>query len=130
MSYDITIGAESMNITTNISRLFYDHFPQTERAAEEHGLTADDIVKQARGGLFTLHGLTGLDAIDAIEVFFKNVELGMFKNRRPNQVGHPDFCAKYDAKNGWGSTLHALTWMARLLVACTRFPDERIQVSA
>ncbi|QIG74663.1 hypothetical protein EVC12_028 [Rhizobium phage RHph_I42] len=130
MSYDISIGTETFNITTNISRLFYDHFVVEERAASEHGLTADDIAIQHRGGLFTLQGLTGLDAIDAIEAFFKNVERGMFDNRRPNQVGHPDFCAKYDAKNGWGSTLHTLTWMARLLVACTRFPDERIRVSA
>lgn len=130
MSYDVSIGDFSVNITYNIRMLFYDHFPASEeRSASEHGLTADDIVKQSRGGLHSLHGLTGLDAIDVISAFLDNVRDRMYDGNVVTTVGHPHFCAKYDAKNGWGSTLGGVVAMGRLLAACSRFPDDRIRIS-
>lgn len=129
MSYDVSIGDFSVNITNNIRQLFLDHLPNVERAAAEHGLTADDIALQARGGLYSLYGLTGRDAIEPLSAFFNNVRNRMFDGNETGTVGHPFFCAKYDSKNGWGSTLGGVVAMGRLLAACSRFPDDRIRIS-
>ena len=114
MSYDVDIGDHSFNYTYNVSKLFYDHIPET------HGQP---------GGVYALHGLTGKQAAKVIGSFFNNVCETKNTLWKSDVVGEPDFCARYDAPNGWGSTIGGLLFMAIIFVACIENPRKIVRVS-
>jgi hypothetical protein len=125
MSYDINIGERYFNETFNVSAVFYDHLPGDETC---------------RGGLFWFKGKTGSEAIPIFKTFYENLNSNRDKHRpvvtrhmmepRPDEIGEQKFLRKYDPKNGWGSTLGAIVFMAEFMIACVENPDAIIDVSA
>jgi len=108
MSYDITIGKYDFNYTFNVSRLFYDHIPDAGKG----------------GGLRELNGVKGKEAQKILFEFFRNVE--ETKRRCSSEA---EFQNRYDAPNGWGSTIGALILMARILSICALHPRHVVHVS-
>lgn len=109
MSYDVSIGDFSGNYTSNVSGLWYDHMPE---------------------GLRGLDGKTGRQAVAVIGDAFDRIHRTIIDLRDDGAVGEPRFCAKYDAKNGWGSTIGALVFLAQIMVACQRHPRHKLRVWA
>lgn len=119
MSYDVSVGPISLNYTSNGSALFYDHMPPVD--TDEPNL---------RGGLWTLHGLTGAEAALLIADAFARIEQTRIKLWEIDTVGEPEFCKLYDSPNGWGSTVGALLFLARIQGACVRYPSSVVEVCA
>lgn len=113
MSYDVYIGDQSFNYTYNVASLFYDHIP-TERT---------------RGGLYELEGLTGKQAVEVLAGAFDRISRTLHHHWQEHQIGEPRFCAKYDAKNGWGSAVGALVFLANVMAACALNPRKKVRVS-
>jgi len=111
MSYDLWIADKSFNYTSNVSRLFYDHIP-AERTE--------------RGGLWELIGLTGKQAIPVLSDAFDRISETVLSCWKDDSVGEPVFCARYDASNGWGSTVGALIFLSQILAACALHPRHKI----
>ncbi len=114
MSYDITIADKSFNYTSNVAALFYDHIPATD----------------SRGGLHELDGKTGKQAGDILADAFDRIHSTKLSFWRYDTVGEPEFCARYDAPNGWGSTVGALILLSQVMAACYRNPRKRVSVDA
>ncbi len=111
MSYDFSIGDVDLNYTWNGSALYYDHMPETE-------------------GLRSLSGLTGAEATEVLQPAWDAIHRTWMKDWKPDEVGSPTFCARYDTPNGWGSTVGALIFLARITAACAANPDKQVRVSA
>lgn len=120
MSYDVSIGDASLNYTSNVAALFYDHIPASE----------------SRGGLHELHGKTGKQAVAILDEAWSRIHNTMLDLWRSNLangdpvVGEPEFCAKYDAPNGWGSAVGALVFFGQLTAACATNPRKKVRVWA
>lgn len=114
MSYDVYVGGEDFNYTFNVSKLFYDHIPEN----------------RSRGGLDELHGLTGKQAVDVLADAFDAIHRTVLGTWKVDTVGEPEFCARYDAPNGWGSTVGAMLFLARIMAACAQNPRCKVRVSA
>lgn len=113
MSYDVYIGSEGFNMTWNVGKLFYDHIP----------------MERAKGGLSELDGLTGKQASQVLADAFERINRTRHKTARAVEaVGEPEFCALYDAPNGWGSTVGALIFLAQILGACALNPRRKVRV--
>jgi hypothetical protein len=110
VSYDISIGGEGFNYTSNLAPLFYEHIPP------QHG---------ERGGLHELNGLTGKQACAVLSNAFERIH-GTYINSGSTR----QFRAKYDAENGWGSTDGALLFLARIMAACHANPRTKVSVWA
>lgn len=115
MSYDIDIGRENFNYTSNVARLFYDHIPATD---------------EERGGLHSLNGLTGKQAAEVLRVAFDQIDRSVMRDWNDTDVGEPKFCGRYDPANGWGSTVGALVFLARIMAACHANPRCKVRVCA
>jgi hypothetical protein len=113
MSYDIQIADKYFNQTWNLSAIFYDHIP----------------VVDSRGGLHELDGKTGKQAAVILAEAFERISNTRLKFYQDGIRGEPEFCAKYDAPNGWGSTVGALIFLARLMAACFEHPRSKVTVS-
>jgi len=112
MSYDISIGTDSFNYTFNLSAFFRD-------AIRDYG---------KGGGLQELEGVTGARACTILTLAFEDIH-GIYLNEwRASVPGARDFCTKYDAPNGWGSTVGALIFLAQILGACSRNRRARVHV--
>lgn len=109
MSYDLYIGDAGLNYTSNLSPIFYDHIP----------------AERDRGGLHELHGLTGKQAASAIADALDRIH-STYIGCGSTQA----FRAKYDAKNGWGSTDGALLFLARFMAMCHENPRKKVGLSA
>ena len=105
MSYDLYIGDESFNYTSNLASLFYDHIP----------------AQRDRGGLHELRGLTGRQAANLLADAFERIHATHFRSGSTRA-----FRSKYDAENGWGSTDGALLFLARFMGACHANPRKRV----
>lgn len=116
MSYDVSIGSESFNYTSNVGGLFYDHMPEDEDSD--------------RGGLHTLDGVTGKRAGDKIAAALDRIDATRREDWSNGVVGDPRFCAKYDAENGWGSTIGGLIFLTRIMAACYQNPRKIVRVCA
>ena len=116
MSYDVSIGKDSFNYTSNVAALFYDHMP------------ADDVSE--RGGLHTLSGCTGRIAGDKLAKALFRIERTRFELCESGAIGEPRFCAKYDARNGWGSAIGGISFLSRVMAACYQNPRKIVSVSA
>ena len=114
MSYDIDIGSQCFNYTSNVSKLFYDHIP------------AD----RSRGGLHELHCLTGKQALPVLASAFEAMNRTYLNVWRDGDVGATAFTSKYDAPNGWGSTVGALFFLAQVMAACAANPRCKVKVCA
>lgn len=119
MSYDVSVGDFCGNYTSNVSAIFYDHIP------------ADT----SRGGLHELDGKTGKQAVAIIGDAWSRIHATKIdlwrKNIGPTAVvGEPEFCAKYDPANGWGSTVGALIFLGEVMAACAANPRKKVRVSA
>ena len=79
-------------------------------------------------GIQALDDLTGREAADIISRGMDSIEQEMLSTWRHEQAGQPEFLAKYDAPNGWGSTIGAVIFLARLMDACRRHPRKRLEV--
>lgn len=113
MSYDISIGGESFNYTYNVSKLFYDHIADNGQG----------------GGLRELDGKTGKACGDIISVAFEEIQRTYLNDWSEKHVGEPVFCARYDSKNGWGSTVGALIFLSKIMAACYQNPRKRLRLS-
>ena len=120
MSYDVDVGRAWLNYTSNCSALFYDHMPPVESDNEAH----------ARGGLWTLDGLTGAQASKLIADAFDRIDQTRIKHWHGREVGEVEFCRLYDSPNGWGSAIGAILFLARIQSECIRQPRVKVRVSA
>jgi hypothetical protein len=109
MSYDVWIGDSSFNYTSNVFALFSDHID---------------------GGLISLDGLTGKQASDRLAKAFEAIDNSRHALWKDNVQGEPAFCAQYDAKNGWGSTVGGIIFLAKIHAACAANPRKTLRVSA
>jgi len=109
MSYDVSIGCFDDNYTSNMSGLFYSHID---------------------GGLLSLDGLTGRAASALLDCFWQSVHSEYVRLWDGTTPGAVAFCAKYDSKNGWGSTVGALIFMAKITSACSANPRHKLRVSS
>ena len=107
MSYDVTIGDIDLNITFNISGVFYDHID---------------------GGLPSLDGKTGRQAGYVLQGFWSKIEKTRLRLWVSGDVGEPHMAEIYDSPNGWGSLIGALTFAGMLTSACAEFPRHRVRV--
>ena len=98
MSYDITIGPDYFNYTWNLGPFFRD-------------MIGGD-------GLRELNGLTGKQAFELLRKSFDQIERGLTRER--------PFSIKYDAPNGWGSTMGATVFLAKLMASCAAHPRHRV----
>ena len=114
MSYDVSIGSASLNYTSNGAALFYDHIPATD----------------SRGGLHELDGKTGKQAVAILAEAWDRINRTRHDLWLADDVGEPAFCAKYDAPNGWGSTVGGLTFLGLIMSACAANPRKLVRVSA
>lgn len=112
MSYDVSIGSFDGNYTSNVAALFYEHIP----------------AERSRGGLHELHGLTGRQAVEVLRTAFDRI--AETRRHAGSAVGDAVFCARYDAPNGWGSTVGGLVFLAQILAACAAHPRHRVSVCA
>ena len=122
MSYDVHIGSNSFNYTSNGNALFYDHMPSYE--------TVDDngVASQDRGGIPGLDGLTGREA--GVRILAGMESMNRERNRLGSDApGEPEMCAKYDNPNGWGSLVGMLLFLGRIAAACAAEPDAIVSVS-
>ena len=108
MSYDITIGDESFNHTSNQSAMWYRHIPPN--------------------GLKDLDGKTGKEAVAILSVFFDSLHREYLDDWQSGVAGNPRFTARYDASNGWGSTISAIMFVARVMAACHRALRKKVRV--
>lgn len=120
MSYDVSIGDFSENYTSNVAALFYEHIPATD---------------EKKGGLHALDGLTGKQASQVLRQAWSrihNTKLDCWRasTHKETVVGEPEFCARYDAPNGWGSTVGALIFLAEITSACACNPRKKVSVYA
>jgi hypothetical protein len=109
MSYDLYIGDESYNYTSNLAPLFYQHMP----------------AERGQGGLHELHGLTGKQAAEVLGSAFSRIHSTYIACGSAKV-----FRAKYDAENGWGSTDGALLFLGRFMAACHANPRKKVGLSA
>lgn len=107
MSYDVGIGDQWFNYTYNVSRLFHDHMD---------------------GGLAGLAGLTGRQAFRVLSDAFDAINRTRIDCWSESAVGEPQFCAKYDAPNGWGSAVGGLIFLALVMAACAQNPRTIVKV--
>jgi len=119
MSYYISVGDQSLNYTSNGCALFYDHIPALD----------------SRGGLHELDGKTGAQAVAIIGEAWSRIhttKLDVWRSHIGNVavVGEPEFCAKYDPPNGWGSTVGALIYLGQIMAMCAANPRKRVRVWA
>lgn len=115
MSYDIYIGGENFNYTSNGTAIFYDHMPAEEGQ---------------RGGLHNLEGLTGRQAALVIRDALDRIHRTRMDLWRDGEVGSRTFCAKYDPPNGWGSTVGAILFLSRVLAECAAKPRSKVRIWA
>jgi hypothetical protein len=108
MSYDVSIGGECFNYTSNVAPLFYDHMPD---------------------GIKSLDGMTGREASLRIASAFEGMDRTRHELWENGAIGEPKFCAKYDEKNGWGSLVGGLMFLALIQGACIRHPRSEVRVS-
>lgn len=111
MSYDVSIGDFSRNYTSNIRAMFYRHIPSGD-------------------GLRGLDGMSGRQAFQILASAWEGIDRERFDTLRDGVVGEPDFCAKYDAPNGWGSTIGAIMFLGSVMAACAQFPRHKLRVFA
>ena len=114
MGYDVLIGSNNFNYTYNVSKLFYDHFPEIEGC---------------RGGLYRLDGLKGCEAVPVLANALYEIDKTRLKLWKDGAKGETDFCNKYDPENGWGSTVGAILFLSLIMGECAMNPDEVITVS-
>lgn len=113
MSYDVSIGTFSGNMTSNIAPVIYDHIPNFGNG----------------GGLHEIHGKTGKQALVILSDMFDLLQETRLSLCDDAITGEPKFCAKYDVANGWGSLVGALIWLAQIMAACGRSPRSIVYVS-
>lgn len=112
MSVDVWIGDWSGNYTHNTSKLWHEH-----------------LIGNEQTGFMALNGKTGKEAFLLMREAFSRIHSTSISLRRPGVVGEPEFCARYDAPNGWGSTVGALIFMAEVMAACAAHPRCKVRVS-
>ena len=113
MSYDVTIGTEWKNYTSNLAEFFHDHI----------------LIEEGGTGIQALNGLTGRQAYETLVVAFHNIRATT--NRRADVNGTAAWTAmlKYDPKNYWGDFYSATLWLVELMVLCEKYPDEIVEVN-
>lgn len=96
MSYDVCVGKDSdFNYTSNLSPLFHAHIKGLD-------------------GETGLHALDGLPVKTAAELLRDGIAS---MERELCDVGAQQFCARYDAPNGWGSAIGAIAWLSLVMAA-------------
>lgn len=111
MSYDVYIADECFNYTFNVSKLFYDHIPDSGKG----------------GGIREIEGLTGKQCAALLCDALGNIERTVSANWSDRDVGEPKFCATYDSANGWGSAIGGIMFLSRILSACVKNPRAKVR---
>jgi hypothetical protein len=101
MSYDVSVGSFDANYTSNLANMFHEHI------RDEHGNT----------GFQCLHDRTGKEAAAILSSALDSIHRGCHYE-------------KYDAPNGWGSAAGGILFIARIMAACVKHPDDKVYVSA
>lgn len=117
MSYTVSIGKESFNYTWNLASFFYDAIPGEEGSPQRE-----------KGGIGAIDGMPGKEALHVLGNAFERIERMRIALSSSDQPGEKEMCAKYDAPNGWGSVIGAMSFLARIMVACVNNPDEIVEV--
>ena len=112
MSADVYIGDRNFNYTHNTCALWYDHIPDSGKG----------------GGLREIHGLTGKQAFSVMLGCMNAIEDKRVELWKSGVVGEPAFCSQYDAKNGWGSALGGVLFLALIMAACAENPRKKVRV--
>lgn len=112
MSVDVYIGDENFNYTHNTAALWHEHLLRGEVT-----------------GFAAIDGLTGKDAFLLLKESFDHIQETRLRHWDKDSVGEPEFCAKYDSPNGWGSAVGGLLFMAQVMAACAANPRKRVHVS-
>lgn len=107
MSYDVDIGGEDFNHTSNTYQLLCDLMPGHDPKAQ---------------GIKSLDGITGAEAAEIIEAGIERLH-DMYADNTEESLRK-----KYDAPNGWGTITSSILFLSRLMAACHRHPLERISV--
>ena len=111
MSYDLNLGGEYRNYTSNLAKFFHEF------------ISHDDGT-----GLQSLNGLTGEQAANVIRC-----ALGMIRSEgfhtKEGQSCYDHF-SKYNPENNWGDVMSAVLFLTDLLFLSQDFPEKVWQVSA
>jgi hypothetical protein len=113
MSYDVDVAGVNYNYTYNVSAVFYDHIPAIRN----------------KGGLDEINGLIGRQALLVLSDAFDRLHKTKMLFWSRVDIGEPEFCAKYDADNGWGSLVGAMIFLGQIMGACARNPMCKVVVS-
>lgn len=103
---------EEINFTSNIGALFREHL-----GLEGHGL-------------HEINGLPACEAMPFFMAFWDNLDTERMDLWKPDTVGEPALCVKYDAPNGWGSLVGAMLFIARFQSECIKYPYATVRLSA
>jgi hypothetical protein len=116
MSYDIwleqegeTVG-ESLNYTSNTCQLFYNNMSPS--------------------GIHCLDGMSAYEANKVIMNFWENLDRERLDLWENCAIGEPNLCEKYDSKNGWGSLVGTMLFIARFQSQCIKHPFATVRLSA
>jgi hypothetical protein len=115
MSYDVSLidkyGNEvwERNMTSNVSQMWYEHFDTDY-------------------GLLSLQDMTWKEAKPHFAMFWNNLSNLRHKLYVDGSVGEPNFCAKYDAPNGWGSAVGAMIFIAEIQSAWAMNPKAKLSI--
>jgi hypothetical protein len=112
MSYDVSVGTDSFNYTYNLAPFFRDAIADYGRG----------------GGMQELDGVTGARACMILRSAFEEIQR-IYLNENGSVPGAARFCAKYDAANGWGSTVGAMIFLTQVLAACSQNRRRKVRVS-
>lgn len=101
MSYDVHIGNNSFNYTSNLSGFFKEIIHDEENEFKE--------------GLYVLHAMLGCEALPILKEAFQKAH-------------YHDDLSTFDIPNGWGTAHGALHFLARIAIDCAMNPYQRISV--
>jgi hypothetical protein len=101
MSYDVTIGNNSHNYTSNLSNFFNEILYDEEQEFDE--------------GIHVLHGLRGCDALPILKGAFV-------------KANYHDDLSEFNVPNGWGTANGALHFLARIAIDCAMNPYKTITI--
>jgi hypothetical protein len=102
MSYDVYIGNESHNYTSNMSGLFNE-------------IILDES-KEFDKGLHVINGMSGYQTVPILKEALRRAH-------------YHDHIEGFDAANGWGTAHGGLMFLARIAIDCAMNPYETITIS-
>lgn len=107
MSYDVDIGKEEFNHTSNTYLFFAEILPGNDQTPE---------------GINGLNSMTGAEAAGYIALGLERAR-SMFLDMKEEEIRE-----KYDSKNGWGTVYTSILFLSRIMHACNENPFSKVSV--